>query len=353
VVPPTATERRPPLARFEIVGLGLVMLCYVAIVVFELRHHLRPNFDENIFMDVGRQITLTGLPYRTLRFPKPTLFFDHTPLYVYWVAGITLLGGPTFVLLRATTLIFGVLTVLGVYWVGRTMRGPVAGLVAASIVATNPFFATYSWFVRMEIPLCCALVFALLAMIHRRFLVAGVLIAVAVMLKEIALGFAGVAVVYVALTQGFRAALAIGLPTVLALAAWFTYAAAIGRTQLISVLNRWFESAAGGTIEDPRFDVRPSRWAQAVVQQVVGLTGILAVGAAVPVALLERRRIPAIVIVPAAYVLLAVASSFLIALKEPRYLIAVVPMLAITISLIANWDGFAAAVVRRAKSSFD
>ena len=44
------------------------------------------NFDENIFLDVGRHIVDTGLPWRTWAFEEPRLFFDHTPLYVYFVA---------------------------------------------------------------------------------------------------------------------------------------------------------------------------------------------------------------------------------------------------------------------------
>ena len=45
------------------------------------------NFDEHIFLDVGRHIIDTGLPLRAYAQPgEPRLFFDHTPLYVYFVA---------------------------------------------------------------------------------------------------------------------------------------------------------------------------------------------------------------------------------------------------------------------------
>ncbi|HTK44093.1 MAG TPA: glycosyltransferase family 39 protein, partial [Patescibacteria group bacterium] len=262
--------------RSELIALGAILLVYLALVAFEIRNHLRPNFDERIFLDVGRQITLTGLPYRTYGIYRPTFFFDHTPLYVYWVAFVTFLGGPTVELVRATTLAIGVLSLLGVHWIGRTLRGPMAGLVGAAVLATNPFYATLSWFVRMEVPLCCALVFALLAVIQRRWLLAGLLIAVAVLLKEIALGFMAVTVGYVVLTSGLRAALAVGLPSVAALGAWFAYAAAIGQTQLLSVFHRWFISAAGGNIDDPRMHVSLRVWAQTIVTQVISLTGILA-----------------------------------------------------------------------------
>jgi hypothetical protein len=81
-------------------------------------------------------------------------------------------------------------------------------------------------------------------------------------------------------------------------------------------------------------------WAQTIVTQVISLTGILATGAAAALALLDRRSIPRIILVPIAYIAFGVASSFLITLKEPRYLIAAVPMLAITVALAADWDGF-------------
>ena len=333
-------ERARHVDRSELIALGAILLVYLALVVFQLRNHRHPNFDERIFLDVGRQITLTGLPYRTYNIYRPALFFDHTPLYVYWVAAVTFLGGPTVELVRATTLAVGVLSLLGVHLIGRTLRGPAAGLVGAAVLATNPFYATLSWFVRMEVPLCCALIFALLALIHRRWLFAGLLIAAAVLLKEIALGFMAVAAVYVVLTSGLRAALAVGVPSLAALGAWFAYAAAIGQTQLLSVFHRWFISAAGGKLDDPRMHVSLRVWAQTIVTEVISLTGILATGAAGALALLDRRSIPRIVFVPIAYIAFAVASSFLITLKEPRYLIAAIPMLAITVALVADWDRF-------------
>jgi hypothetical protein len=327
-------------------ALAVIVLVYLALVIFQVRNHHRVTIDEHIFLDVGSHIDQTGLPYRTYGIHRTALFFDHTPLYVYWVAAVTLLGGPTTELVRSTTLVFGLLSLLGVHWIGRTVRGPVAGLVGAAVLATNPFYATWSWFVHMEVPLSCALVFALLAIVHGRWLFAGLLIAVAVLLKEIALGFMAVAFFYAVMVSGWRAGLAVAMPSVVALGAWFAYAASIGQTQLMVVLHRWYASAAGGDIADKRMNIRLSVWAQTIVQEIFSLTGILATGAAAALALLDRRAIPRIVIVPVAYLALAVASSFVIMLKEPRYLIAVVPMLAVSVALVADWDAFVRAVRR-------
>jgi 4-amino-4-deoxy-L-arabinose transferase-like glycosyltransferase len=329
------------LDRVEVIALGVLLLVYLLLVVFQLRHHRHETFDERLFLDVGRQIVQTGLPYRTYRAPAPVLFFDHTPLYVYWVAAVTLLGGATLELVRLTTLMFGVLSLVGVYWVGRVLRGPVAGLMGVAVLATNPFYATMSWFVHMEIPLCCVLVFALLAMARRHWLLAGLLLAVAVLLKEIALGFLAVAAVYVLAMDGWLASILVGLPSALGIGAWFAYAAAIGNSQLLAVFHRWYLSAAGGDIPDPRMHVRLRTWAQTVVHDIISPTGILATGAAAALAALDRRSIPRIVLVPIGYIVLAILTSFFIKLKEPRYVIAVIPMLAVTLALLVDWDGFA------------
>ena len=169
--------------------------------------------------------------------PSPggrVLFFDHTPLYVYFVALMTAIGGPTGLLLRSTTLVFGVLTVLLVFLIGLELRGVGAALVGSMLVAVNPFFVTYSWFVRMEVPMCCFMVLAIYLLIHERLFVAALAIATAVMLKEIALAFWLVAVLYVLVRRGVRAAAVVAWPTPVVFGAWLLYANEIGHVQLMS-----------------------------------------------------------------------------------------------------------------------
>ncbi len=304
------------------------------------------NFDEHIFLDVGRHILDTGLPMRAYGFRTPSLFFDHTPLYVYLVAALTAIGGPTELIIRSTTLVFGLLTVLLVYRIGLEQRGMGSALVGSMLVALNPFFATYSWFIRMEVPLCFFLVLGLYLLIHERFLLAGLAIAVAVMLKEIALAFWLVAVGYVFFRRGIRAASRVGVPTVVALVAWLAYAAWIGEGQLRYTINRWFGSTVGADIADKRLHIGLYTWAQTVVGQVIGPVLIFAGGAAAGLAAVWRRPIPPIVIVPIAYIVIAIIASFLIRLKEPRFLIAVIPMAALAIALLVDWDDVWAALRR-------
>jgi dolichyl-phosphate-mannose-protein mannosyltransferase len=329
----------------------------VPIVLFlggvALRVVRRPplNFDEHIFLDVGRHLIDTGLPLRQYAVPgPPTLFFDHTPLYVYFVALVTALGGPTPLILRSTTLVFGLLTVLLVFRIGLELRGPGSALVGSVLLAVNPFFVTYSWFVRMEVPLCFFLVLALYLMIHQRLFLAGLAIATAVMLKEIALAFWVVAVVYVLIRRGGRAAALVAIPTPIVFGAWLVYAADIGLARLLATMGRWFGSAAGSTSPDRRLHVGLRTWVNAIFDEVIGPVLVFATGATAALVATWRRPAPPIVLVPIAYTVLAVAASFLIRLKEPRFLIAIVPMTAVAIALLLDWDEIWAYVRRRARS---
>src|SRR4051794_16523540 len=195
------------LRRSEVAGLLVPVLVLLAGAALRIASRPKRDFDERIFLSVGNNIVTTGLPVDSYGLPgHPYLFFDHTPLYVYFVAALTALGGPTVLLARGSSLVFAILTVVLVYVIGWRVRGPVAGFVGAILVAATPFFVTYAWFVRMEVPLSCFLVLALLLLHVERFLLTGLAIAVAVMLKEIALAFWLVAVVYVFVRRGLRAA---------------------------------------------------------------------------------------------------------------------------------------------------
>jgi 4-amino-4-deoxy-L-arabinose transferase-like glycosyltransferase len=297
------------------------------------------NFDEHIFLDVGRHIVDTGLPLRAYAQPgDPRLFFDHTPLYVYFVALVTALGGPTALIVRSTTLLFGLLTILLVFRIGLELRGLGSAFVGAMLLAVNPFFVMFSWFVRMEVPMCFFLVLAVYLMIHERWLLAGLAIATAVMLKEIALAFWLVAGAYVLVRRGIRATVVLALPSLVAFGAWLAYANEIGHARLIATMGRWFGSAAGVKTRDPRIHVGLRTWVNDIIGVVIGPVLFFAAGATAGFLATLRRRVPPIVVVPIAYIVVAVASSFVIRLKEPRYLIAIVPMIALSIALLVDWD---------------
>ena len=120
--------------------------------------------------------------------------------------------------------------------------------------------------------------------------------------------------------------------------AWLVYAADIGLSRVLETMDRWFGSAAGSTIKDKRLHVGLRTWVNDILEEVVGPVMIFATGATAALGLVERKPAPRIVLVPIAYVVVAVAASFLIRLKEPRFLIAIVPMIALTIALLIDWD---------------
>ena len=158
------------------------------------------------------------------------------------------------------------------------------------------------------------------------------------MLKEIAFAFWLVALVYAVWRGRWRAGAAVGIPALLAFAVWVGYAASIGYGQLVATMSRWFGSAAGTDLPYKRLRVGPLAWAKSIVGVVIGPLMIFAAGAAAALAATMRSRTPPIVAVPIAYVVIAVAASFVIRLKEPRFLIAVIPMSAVAIALLVDWD---------------
>lgn len=313
-------------------------MVYVAFAGIRVIRNPPPNFDERIFLDVGRHIVDTGLPIRTVASPVPSLFFDHTPLYVYIVAGVTALGGPTLELLRFLTLIAGALTVVVVFRLGLEVRGVASAFVAAILLAANPFFASYGWFVRMEVPMCLFMVLGLYLLHHRRALLSGLAIAAAVMFKEVALAFWLVAGVYAASRDGWRVAVLVIAPTVVAFAGWVAYALSIGSAQFLTTMNRWLFSAQGADIRDPRLHVSLAAWTRTLVATVIGPVLLIATGATAAFVVAWNRRIPPITLVPIGYVAVALVASYVIKLKEPRFVIAVVPMLAIAIGLAVDWE---------------
>jgi 4-amino-4-deoxy-L-arabinose transferase-like glycosyltransferase len=325
--------------RRDAIALLVPLVTLLAGAALRIAQRPARDFDEHVFLNVARHIVDTGLPVDSYTHPgAPHLFFDHTPLYVYFVAMLTAIGGPTVLIARASSLVFGLLTVAVVFLIGRQVRGRGSAFVASVLVASNPFFITYSWFVRMEVPLCFCLVLGLYLLLNERFFLAGIAIAFAVMLKEIALAFWLVAVVYVFARRGARAAAMVGFPAPVAVAVWLAYAASLDLDQLLATLSRWGRSTVGTEPTNRRFQIGPLTWAGTVLGEVIGPLLIFAAGACGALAATRRAPIPSITVVPLAYVVLAIVASFLISLKEPRFLIAVVPMMAISIALLVDWD---------------
>jgi 4-amino-4-deoxy-L-arabinose transferase-like glycosyltransferase len=327
-------DRLPaPAAILALLVPELALLVGAAI---RIAHRPAVDFDEHIFLNVGAHIVSIGRPLDTVT--NPHLFFDHTPLYVYFAALLTAFGGHTVLLLRAASLAFAMGTVALLFLSARALRGPISGFVGAMLLATNPFFITYSWFVRMEVPLCFFVMLAVYLLIEERLFLAGLAIAAAVMLKEVALAFWLVAVVYVAARRGLRAAATVGIATPIAFFGWLVYAAFLDFTQLTVTVDRWLRSGFGDEASNPRFHIDDVQWARIIATEIVGPVIFVAAGVAAVLGAKRHDRVPGIGVLAAGYAGVAVVTSFVISLKEPRYLIAILPMLAFAVALLIDWD---------------
>ena len=308
------------------------------------------GLDDRLFISAADGVLTHGYPFETIHYATGLPFFDHTPLFPYLLFGPALVDNvfglhAAVILGRLITALFGLGTVVLAYLVCRDVRSPVSGVVAAVLVASNPYFVRLSWVMHMEVPMAFFLVLALYCLVHERMLLGGIAIATAVMLKEHALGFWLVAGAYVLLWRGWRSALRVVLPSIVAFGGWLLAAYAIDRHQFGVVVDRWANSVGGKPtgvdIRNPRFSVTWPHWALTVARDVVGLPlgGITLVTMAV--ALARRAPVPAIVAVPLAYSAITIASSFLIHLKEPRWLIAVIPMTATAVGILVDWGAVA------------
>jgi 4-amino-4-deoxy-L-arabinose transferase-like glycosyltransferase len=301
-----------------------------------------PDFDESIFVDVASSIAATGLPLRTYALPEPAMFFDHTPGWVYYMGTVDLLGADTLLLARLTALIAGAGSVALVYLIGLEVRGILSGMVAGVVLAVNPFFEVLSWFARMEVPLAFFLVLATLGIVrweagHRRWIwIAGLSIAAAVMLKEIALGFWLAAMIYLLLKRRWQAAIVVAVPALALFGAWMLYALALDPAQLALTLDRWVDPAAWDPT-DPRGHISPASWAFTVASRILGWLMLALLALALVLWALNGRRAPGVALLVLGFAALAVASSFFIGLKEPRFLIAAIPMTAAGIGLLVDW----------------
>ncbi len=181
------------------------------------------EYDEAIFLML--RATSSALVFLCGRSAnRAFFFFDHTPLYVYFLGLLTWLVGERVLLLRLITSVFSVGSVVLVFCiVARLERPLVCVLCSADPEYELSYYTVYSFHIRMEVPMCF---FVLLASYqiqrweetrrYRFLLLSGLTLMVAVMLKEIALIQVATSVAYVVWREK-----RIRLASVLALGATF------------------------------------------------------------------------------------------------------------------------------------
>lgn len=306
-----------------------------------LLHVTVAEYDEAIFLDVARNIQRTGLPLRSLT-QSGILFFDHTPLYVYMLSLLPSSGAAGLLLTRLVTVAAGLSCVLLTFLIAKRPMGVGVGLLAATLLGLNPFFATYSFFVRMEVFMVLAMLAGLWLLLNGldtertpRMLAAGVLFAVAVLLKEVAVLLPIVAALYVwrvwpTRAHSFKVGLGVGMPTALALAGWAVWAYELSPGTFTATISRWFSSASSMTVNDPRAWITTLPWARQLACDLLGPA--LVVGLAISALRLsvrgetDRGKHLGLLWI---YVISAIGASFFVRLKEPRHVIGILPFASI------------------------
>ena len=277
-------------------------------------------------MDVARNIQRLGLPFRSLG-EQGQPAFEHTPLYLYV---LSLYAQPTEIGIfgaRLVTLAFGLGSVWLTFAIGKSIRDSLAGFVAALLLAINAFFASHTFFVRMEVPMVFAMLaglYLLLASEHGRriglILAAGVMLAIATLFKEFAVLFTGWCAVYVIL-DCWRHRRVLVLALLALIMPFCSGGCALGQLGLASVSHcihgstyrRWMNSIAVANLNDPRVAVGTGQWVQQLAFDLLGVAFVIGLAISLVVALRQRKGRPS----PAqvllwGYLLSALAISFLV-----------------------------------------
>jgi 4-amino-4-deoxy-L-arabinose transferase-like glycosyltransferase len=228
------------------------------------------------------------------------------------------------------------------YKFGIVIGGKGVGFLAALFVALNPFFAVYSYFVRMEIFMVAPILLAVYLLVRRpshslaELLLVGFVLAIGCLFKEFAIVVTGPAAVYVWLTRqasiGRRSleALAVIAPSILAIGAWGLWVSQTWPHAFVPAVQRWLHSASGGNVNDPRMFIGWIEWSRQLVEDLFRPGLVLALlGALVTKVLLPKTEHAAAEALLWGYLIAALTLSFMMKLREPRHLIALIPIAAI------------------------
>jgi 4-amino-4-deoxy-L-arabinose transferase-like glycosyltransferase len=348
------------LTRRDLILLAGTTVALIAVVVPLATNVHVLEYDEAVFMDVARNIQRLGLPFRSLG-EQGQPAFEHTPLYLYV---LSLYAQPTEIGIfgaRLVTFAFGLGSMWLTFAIGKSIRDSLAGFVAALLLAINAFFALHTFFVRMEVPMVFAMLaglYLLLASEHGRrtglVLAAGVWLAIAILLKEIAVLFTSWCAVYVILDYGRHrrelvlALIALIAPSVLAVALWANWAWHLSSIAFMAALRRWMNSMAAVNLYDPRAAVGMGQWVQQLAFDLLGVALVISLAISLVVTLRERKGRPnPTQVLLWGYLLSALAISFMVRLKELRHLIGVLPIAALIIGTSINW----ASLIQRIRAS--
>lgn len=175
--------------------LAVLLLSLILRLVFI---SLFTHWDEGEMMDSNRYQQVASNIIRNRGFSEwglPTAFSP--PLYSFFIAGIMKIFGVASIPVKIVQVIISVLTCLCLYWIGKTVFNPQAGLIAALFLAVNPEMIVLAGSLYTEtlyIFVSCAALAALIFAIRyprgsRIWMLAGVLMGLAVLTRHILLLF--------------------------------------------------------------------------------------------------------------------------------------------------------------------
>ena len=309
------------------------------------------EYDEAIFLDVARNLQRVGLPLRSMG-TEGVAYLEHTPRLAFLLGMVTPQTPNALAWARWITALAGLGCVVLTYLIGERMAGWRAGLVAAALLALRPTFAVNAFFVRQETFMTLAMLAALLILTKDRrrcslwrMALTGLALAAAVLFKETAVLFAAACVVLVVLlhranpARAWRAALLVGAPSLLVLGAWALWAWQLWPVTFAGVIHRWFASAQGGFMPEPRMGLKAGVWARQLALDLLSLPLVLGLLLAlIRAARTGRRYWQPERLLLWGYLVAAIGVSFLIGLKEPRHLIGVLPCAALLIGItFSEW----------------
>jgi hypothetical protein len=293
---------------------------WVAVTIGQIATPRGASLDESIFLDVGRSLVSVGLPIQHVATTVPVMFFDHTP-GMAWLSALATLTPDPLVAIRLASW----LSILGAALLVPAMVRGLPGIAGGIFVATSPLLVAFGWEGRMEAPMALAMAASAVLVLRGRLGWAGVAAGVAVLFKEFALLFTAVIAVGILARSGWRPTVRFALPSAVVFGGFLAYAALVDLEQLGGTIMRWVFNASGEG-EAFRFEGTGVDW----LLHVGSLLGWPLV-AFLTVSLV--RRPPALLV---GYVVAAVGVSLVLSTKEPRWLMGVVPVMALAAGL-ARW----------------
>ncbi|MFT5193281.1 MAG: 4-amino-4-deoxy-L-arabinose transferase-like glycosyltransferase [Candidatus Promineifilaceae bacterium] len=310
------------------------------------------EYDEAIYLNVARSISKTGLAMRTMG--EGFLHVDHPTLYQHGIGLLYYFWGDQTFVFRLLTSIAGAGILVVVWRIVKGIKDEWSAFVAVIILAVNPFFHRYAFFIREEISMCLFILLAIFNLMKdhqdsnqkKHIYWISAWLGLAFLTKELSLIFSAFAILYLFLTgtnlkdRLFRAV----VPTTgvaVGFGVWVTWIYLVDPSRFRAVFSRWAALIAGGS-GGGGFDVQVAAgWLKIITTSILTPTmvAIFLIGCLMLVYQSVRSKsADRFIWFVALYPFFAVAVSLLISLKRDRHIMPIIFVTAIAIGLTIDWQ---------------